>query len=196
MESRQDQVFDLSRASDDFYSRGARIFLLAAGLVIILVSIPLIVPDSLQLLRGTPLPYDRSAVYLAIVLVAYPAVAFLLWGALFGAAPRPIRMTLGTDSVVLEGRNGRRSEIKWAAPRFKMVLLDQSKHAFATGGDASLGFRIDGLIVFRAVLTRQAFDALIAEARVRGCVITSSPAGRWSVSASTPGTVVYLIQGS
>ncbi len=188
------RVFDLTRASRAFYSVGLRLLAVSGAVMIILLGLPLTLPDSLRLLRGLPLPGSGWAIYLAVVCAAYPAMAFVLWVGFVGMAPRPVRMTLAGDCILLEAKNGHGSEIRWDVPRFRMVLLDQSKYVGKVTGDPSIGFRLDGLIAFRAILTREAFDALLDEARTRGCTITSAPAPRWSVSASTPGTLVYRVE--
>lgn len=188
------KVIDLSLASAAFYSRWARIYVGAVGGFIILIGLPTVISDTMLYHGGGGFSPATAGVYLAILFAAYPSAGFALWLAFSGMAPRPVRMTLTSDNIILESRGGRVSRMSWASPRFRMDLVDQSAYTGQTRGDSSVGFRLDGFPVFRAALTREAFDMLLAEAASRGLAITSGPPSRWSAEAATRGTVVYRVR--
>jgi hypothetical protein len=190
----QPKIFDLRRASAQLYRRWVRWYGIGLGLFVLLLSLPYAVPVSLHILSGRIPSSDALAIYLAIIGAAYPAAGFLLVAGIIGGAPRPIRMTLGNAEICLESQTGRRTYIDWTDPRLRLVLLDQSEYSARTGTDAGLGYRIDGTLWFRAALTREAFEALIAEARSRGLDVTRERPSRWSVASATPGTLGYRIR--
>jgi hypothetical protein len=187
-------AFDLSNASAQFYRRWAQYYVVVVGVLMILLSLPYTVPISLHILSGRQLTQATLMVYLAIVGVAYPLAAFVLLMAIVRGAPRPVRMILANDTIWLDSASGRRSRIDWADRRIRLNLLDQSGYAIRTGADPSFGYRIGGVLGFRAILTHEAFDALLTEARSRGLSVTCGRPSRWSVAAATPGTVVYRIR--
>lgn len=190
----ESRVYDLSRASAAFYSRWARYYVFGLAMAIVLLSLPYTTSVTLQAFRGHVPSQGTLMVYLAIWGAVYPAMGFGFWESIVAMSPRPVRMTLTDDSIRLETRKGRRSEIYWTRPRFRLVLIDQSAYSTRTRGDASLGFRIGGFPAFRAVLTREAFEALLAEAKSRGLSVTSGRPSRWSAEAATPGTVIYRVR--
>jgi len=186
-------TYDLARASEAVYRPWVRYYVFGIGIFIVLISLPYTVPVATEILRGHPVTITTWAVFLAIVCAGYGAAGFAIAGGLTGLAPRPVRMILDRDRIWLVKRSGHRVEIDWTNPRFRLVLWDQSEFAARAGSDGDPGFRMVGVLSWRAILTRAAFDALIQEATRRGLSVVRHRPSRWSVAAVTPGTLVYRI---
>ncbi len=188
--------YDLARASRAVYQPWVRLFSLGIGAFIILISLPFVIPVGEELQLGQTVSSSTVGTFLSIVLAAYPVAGIGIAGGLVGAAPRPVGMILEGDRIWLISRSGHRTAINWTKPRFRLILWDQSVFAARAGPGGDPGFRMVGLLWWRAILTREAFDALVHEATSRGLSVVHYRPGRWTFAASTPGTIVYRISQS
>ncbi len=185
--------YDLAGPSAAVYRFGVRLFLAGCGVFIFLISLPLVIPALVELQQGVPVADATLVTLVSITAAVFPAAGLAIAAGLIGAAECPVAMSIDQDRVWFLRRNGRRSSIDWRKPRLRLVLWDQSEYAARAGTTGDPGFRLNGLLGWKAVLTRAAFEAIIQEATRHGLSTVRVRPSRWSVAAATAGTIVYQI---
>lgn len=166
-------VIDLSRESREYYRdrRTGRISLLIFAVALITMLLVLSLEVSLQLRGGRALTSVQVDLFLSFIVGFGLSVAVLLFS-WYRMAQGAVSMALDSTGLGLQGPGDRVVRLKWTDPRLSFSLRDWSNvpSVVRTG----LPYYLEIPWARTHALSRDAFEAILSEARRQGLDIRSS----------------------
>jgi hypothetical protein len=190
----ESQTFNLTEPSDRYAAdrRGPRIALLIMVIVLIACVLGVSLKVAVQLGSGYRLSLDQVYLFAGFVPL-FGFLAFYVYWLRAGLAPGAIRTVLSEEGIELYGPGARLDRRLWTDPHTAFELQNYSSARFVA--DTKLPYFLVMKRGRTTALTREAYDAILAECEARGLVLPKVPnrARRLFSSAGSP--VVYRVRG-